>query len=188
MPVPQVPLLQILSATFHADSSGVVILSQLHVTITQLTYLIRRTCAQRHGLKKPDTCRLVQALLVSRITYGTPYFNLKQKEHAKLDVLIRKLYKIALSLPIFTPTARLLRLGIHNPHPKLLEAQLVQQLTRLALTPMVHMVLHKLGYRTPPPFTLPSVSLPHSALISPRPRHILPQSRQKTGLCPSPLS
>lgn len=180
-PVPQVPSLRILGVTFHADGSGAAILPQLHVTVTQLTHLIRRICTQRHGLKEPDTCRLVQALLISRITYGTPYVNLKPKEHAKLDALIRKSYKIALGLPAFTPTVRLLQLGIHNSLSELLEAQRVQQLTRLALTPTGRTVLHKLGYPTPLPLDTPQripPSLRAHIFVSPIPKHMHPSFNQ----------
>ncbi|KAH9376435.1 hypothetical protein HPB48_022606 [Haemaphysalis longicornis] len=42
------------------------------------------------------------------------YVNLKQREPSKLGALIRKSLKVALSLPVFTPTAHLLQPGLHN--------------------------------------------------------------------------
>lgn len=71
------------------------------------------------------TCRLAQALLTSHITYRTPFVNLKPQETTKLDALIRKMYKSALSLPTYTANKRLLKLGLHNTLSELIEAHRV---------------------------------------------------------------
>lgn len=60
------------------------------MTITRLTHVIRSIRGKKHGLTKGDTCRLVQALLLSRMTYADPFIDLKPQEISKLDALIRK--------------------------------------------------------------------------------------------------
>lgn len=82
----------------------------------QLTHLIQRIRESPHGFKQQDAFRLVQALLVSRITYGTPFVNLTPREANKLDALIPKTYKAALGLPTYTYD-HLIRLCLHNTHP-----------------------------------------------------------------------
>lgn len=76
----------------------------------------------RRGLKEPDTCRLVHAILLSCITHGTPCISHKPKKHAKLDFLMTKSYTTVLGFSAFTLTACLLQLGIHRPFSKLLKA------------------------------------------------------------------
>lgn len=160
-PIPQVPTLRILGVPFHQDGSGSALLPQLHKTVTQLTHLIRRIRGSSYGLRESDTCRLVQALITSRITYGTPFVNLKPQETNKLDALIRKTYKSALSLPTYTANERLMKLGLHNTLNELIEAQRVSQLQRLSLTPTGRQVLHNIG-RTPPPAHLNLQRIPLS--------------------------
>lgn len=177
VPVPQVTTLRILGVPLQADGSGAALLPQLHLTVTQLTHLIRRVCTQHHGLREKDTCQLIHAVLISRIIYGAPYVQLKPKEHSKLDALIRRTYKIALGLPAFTPTTHLLRLGLHNTLSELLEAQQVGQLARLSLTPTGRTVLTHLGRPAPTaldaPQRMPTQIRAHIK-VSPIPRHMHP--------------
>lgn len=147
--IPQVTTLRILGVPFHWDGSGSALLPQLHRTVSQLIHLIRRIRGSAYGLKEPDTCRLVQALMVSRLTYGTPFVNLRPQETSKLGTLSRKTYKAALGLPTFTSTDRLLQLGLHNTLSEILEAQRTSQLQRLALTPTGRNVLRTIGRSTP---------------------------------------
>ncbi|XP_070388787.1 uncharacterized protein [Dermacentor albipictus] len=91
---------------------------------------------------------MVQALLYSRITYGTPYLNLKTAEKQKLNLLIRKATKLALGLPTTASTDRLLRMGVHNSWEELAEAHLINQIKRLKLTTTGRAVLRRTGYVT----------------------------------------
>lgn len=55
--------------------------------------------------------------------HGTPYVALKTKETNKIDIMIRKAYKTALGLGVFTSLMhRLLQLGLHNTLTELIEA------------------------------------------------------------------
>ncbi|KAG0417599.1 hypothetical protein HPB47_005502 [Ixodes persulcatus] len=76
---------------------------KLQTTFTQVTQLVR-VANRKHGLKERDTPRLAQALVVSRITYGTPYLGFRTSEKEKINVLIRKSYKLAMGLPPIAST------------------------------------------------------------------------------------
>lgn len=175
--IPTVKTLRILGVHYHHDGSGAAYLPRLQTTVSQLTHLIRRTCSRRHGLREADTCRILQAMLTSRITYGAPYLLLKPREQAKIDILIRKSYKTALGLPVYTSTERLLQLGLHNTLTELMEAHINNQLQRLQLTPTGRHLLHKLGRhveQTPDsPQRIPTAQRANIRVL-PIPRHMHP--------------
>ncbi|KAH6942792.1 hypothetical protein HPB50_010653 [Hyalomma asiaticum] len=81
-PIPKVETLRVLGLHIHKDGSGAATLPRLQRTLSQLTHLVRRIANRRSGLKEQDTLRVMQALLSSRITYGTPYLALKNAEAA----------------------------------------------------------------------------------------------------------
>lgn len=176
-PVPTVPTLRILGVQYHHDGSGAAFLPRLQKTVAQLTHLIQRVCSRRHGLKEADTCRILQAMLTSRITYGAPYLALKPQETAKIDTLIRKAYKSALGLPAYTSTDRLLQLGLHNTLSELIEAHTTSQLHRLQITATGRHLLGRLGHPTAPtPETFCNLSTQAQAVIHvlPIPKHMHP--------------
>ncbi|KAH7986167.1 hypothetical protein HPB52_025159 [Rhipicephalus sanguineus] len=67
----------------------------------------------RIAMRERDLLRLIDAFVISRITYGLPYTHLKC-ERDKIDVLIHRAYNTALRLPPNASTERLLRLGVHT--------------------------------------------------------------------------
>ncbi|XP_037501353.1 uncharacterized protein LOC119375243 [Rhipicephalus sanguineus] len=144
--IPNVASLRVLGLHLHSDGSGAATLPRLQHKIFQLTHLVRRVANQHSGLKVQDTLRIVQALLTSRITYGTPYLALKTSEVDKLNVLICKATKLAMGLPPMASTTRLLRMWVHSTWQEQLEAQRTSQLDRLRLTSTGRSVLAHLGY------------------------------------------
>ncbi|KAG0426629.1 hypothetical protein HPB47_026272 [Ixodes persulcatus] len=84
--------------------------------------------------QEDDTIKLVNALVVSRIIYSTPYLNLTKGGEDKVDVLIRKASKTALGLPPYISTEELLKLGVHNTFRELVDSHLATQRDRLAQT------------------------------------------------------
>ncbi|KAG0412878.1 hypothetical protein HPB47_009973 [Ixodes persulcatus] len=105
---------------------------------------MHRVASRRQGLREDDTIKLVNALVVSRIIYATPYLNLTKGDEEKRDVLIRKAYKTALGLPPYTSTEKLLKLGVHNTFKELVNSHLATQRDRLAQTPAGRKVLESL--------------------------------------------
>ncbi|XP_040078313.3 LOW QUALITY PROTEIN: uncharacterized protein LOC120850040, partial [Ixodes scapularis] len=129
--IPQVDVLRVLGVVFQKDGAGIATVQKLQETVTQVTHLVKRVTNRNHGLKEQDTLRIIQALVISRITYGTPYLGLKNSEREKINTLIRKTYKLALGLSPTTSTEKLLRLGIHNTWEELAEAHKASQFERL---------------------------------------------------------
>ncbi|XP_065303740.1 uncharacterized protein [Dermacentor albipictus] len=182
--------------TIHANSTTVLIVSHLRVlglivqsnrhnahTIDQLSFSVLRTAhmlarvrARRMGMREHDLLRLVNTFVVSRLTYGLPYTHLLKSERDKIDVLIRRAYKTALSLPTNASMARLLRLGVHNTLDELIEVYRTTPVQRLHRSPTGRYILSSIGHDTsshPPDL----VSLPHALRaafsIKPLPKNML---------------
>ena len=102
--IPKVSTLRILGLLIQKDGTGGAELEKLQRTVQQVTHLIKRVANKRHGLKQEDCIIMIQALLTSTITYGTPYVGMKNGQRNKVNILIRK----ALRLPW----------DFRRPHPR----------------------------------------------------------------------
>ncbi|KAM7298340.1 uncharacterized protein ISCGN_018938 [Ixodes scapularis] len=71
---------------------------------TQVMRMMRRITSRRQGLKESDLIRLTQALVVNQTTNVTPYLNMLLRRKGKMDVIMRKAYKLALEVPPYTRT------------------------------------------------------------------------------------
>ncbi|KAG0423215.1 hypothetical protein HPB47_001004, partial [Ixodes persulcatus] len=170
---------KILGMIFQADRNNSILVKRLQTTIDQVTHMIRRIATKTRGMGEKDTLRLVQAFVVSRITYAIPYALLNPTEVKTLDTMIRKANKQAMGLPTSTSTERLLRLGVHNTAEDLIEAHLSNQQARLGVTETGRSILSRLGLSAPlhhpPPQT---ASLPHvirsNIIVPPLPRNMHP--------------
>lgn len=87
--------LRILGLTIQADTKNDSLLQHLSKTTDQVTHMIRRVTNRHRGMKECDTVRLVQAFVLSRITYTAPYVTLNKTERDNIDVTIRKALKQA---------------------------------------------------------------------------------------------
>ncbi|XP_065300420.1 uncharacterized protein [Dermacentor albipictus] len=126
--IPKVDVMRILGLHIHKDESGAASLPRLERALSQLTQLVKRISSQRSGLKEQDTLRIIQALLTSRITYGTQYLALNNAEIEKLTIMIRKAIKVTLGLPAMASTSRLLKMGVHNTWQEFAEVHKNSQL------------------------------------------------------------
>ncbi|KAG0418791.1 hypothetical protein HPB47_004582 [Ixodes persulcatus] len=73
-------------------------------------------------------------LALGRILYSTPYLHLRKQDEDALEVILRKIFKRALDLPVNTYNQRLLALGMVSTFRELREAHLTNQYTRLSQT------------------------------------------------------
>ncbi|KAH8035818.1 hypothetical protein HPB51_008877 [Rhipicephalus microplus] len=112
--------------------------------------MIRRVSNRRSGLREEDLLRLVEACIISRLTYHLPFQRLTQAQQLRVDALVRKATKLAHGLPHYTSTYRLLNLGTHNTLGELLEAHWVSHHQRLLLTRTGRYLLARLGHSVPP--------------------------------------
>ncbi|XP_037565244.1 uncharacterized protein LOC119444978 [Dermacentor silvarum] len=151
-------------------------IDQLWLSVQQTARMLARVRARRTGMCEHDLLRLVDAFVVSRLTYGLPYTRLRKSERDKVNVLIRRAYKTALGLPSNASTARLLRLGVHNALDELIDAHCTTQVQRLHRSPTGRHILSSIGHDTsshPPDL----VSLPNARRgafsIKPLPKNML---------------
>lgn len=126
-------------------------MERLKNTVNATVRLIRRIANRKQGVKEKDLCKLVQAFVLSRIVYATPYMKMDATEKGKVEAMIRQAYKAALGLPNNTSTERLLGLGVHNTLEELREAHLAMQLSRLSKTKVGRDILEGIGIGVDPP-------------------------------------
>lgn len=148
--IKQVTSIRILGMIIQENRNNTQVIEKLNVSVHQTIRLIRRIANRRRGVKENDLCRLVQAFVISRMTYALPYLQLYNAEKLKIEGLIRQAYKAALGLPINTSTNKLLQLGLHNTLDELTEAHRRMQELRLARTNAGRAVLRRLGINAAP--------------------------------------
>ncbi|KAH9359933.1 hypothetical protein HPB48_019286 [Haemaphysalis longicornis] len=120
-----------------------------------------RIANKRHRLKREDTICLVQALVISWVTYTVPYIPINRRQRQQLESAVRQAYKNALNLPSSTTTEKLLALGVHNMAVGHVAAHLVSQRERLRLTPTDMQVLLCLWCPTQSRGHNHTITLPH---------------------------
>ncbi|KAG0425319.1 hypothetical protein HPB47_027510 [Ixodes persulcatus] len=130
-PIPRVEPTKILGMTLHANAGNMETLRILRKQADNVARLIRRISHRHYGLGEKDTCRLIQAFVLSRITYAAPYMALSQTAIRGIDAIIRKAYMTVLGLPQNTSKDRLEPMGLHNSFQDLCEAQRKAQHHRL---------------------------------------------------------
>lgn len=112
-----------------------VALDKLKHTITSLMGFIRRISRGNNSMTEHNTLRLVQALVLSRLTYALPYQTTWKTKQEQAHILIRLVTKVALGLPTRTSTQHLLELVVHNTFKELAASTLISQRERLCSTP-----------------------------------------------------
>ncbi|KAG0434878.1 hypothetical protein HPB47_018811 [Ixodes persulcatus] len=140
-PVPVVERVRILDLHLQRDGGAKYTVDRLVETTTQVMHIMNRIMSHGHRLKEPDLIWLT-ALVVSRITYT-------RLRKGKMDVIICKVYKLALGVPPHATNAKLLRLGWNNTFQELIDAHLASQRERLALTRIGRHVPRSLGIPIP---------------------------------------
>lgn len=153
---------------------------RLTKTSEQVLHMIRRITNRHRGMKENDTIRLVQAFVLSRVTYAAPYMVLSKRDTDKLNVIIRKATKQALGLPVSTSTDKLLSMGMHNTVAELIEGHLSNQKARLAQTSTGQKVLQQIKWTSQdavPPKEIPQEWRRHIK-IHPLPKNMHPDYHQ----------
>ncbi|XP_037505752.1 uncharacterized protein LOC119382092 [Rhipicephalus sanguineus] len=146
-PVPRVENIRVLGLHIAANGHNGETIRRLEGAVAQTIRLLRRIANRHSGMKEGNMIRLVQAFVMSRITYVAPYLKWQVAEKTKMEGLIRKAYKQAIGLPINTSTSKLLDLGLHNTLGELIEAQNIAQYERLSKSPTGRYILEMLGIR-----------------------------------------
>lgn len=147
-PVPMVDRIRILGLHIQSDGYNGETLKKLEGYAAQAIGIFRRIALKGRGLREKSLIKLVQAYVISRISYATPYLKIRASERDKLDTIIRGCYKRALGLPISTSTERLLDMGIHNTWREIAEATRTAQQDRLSQSNTGRAILSMVGLQT----------------------------------------
>ncbi|KAH9378952.1 hypothetical protein HPB48_012069 [Haemaphysalis longicornis] len=161
------------------DGGRTLTIQRINHTTSQIMRMVSRVTNRHHGMKDDDVIKLVQALVVSRVVYCTPYLPLKPRELNQLDIILRKAYKQVLGLPPHTACSKMEALGVHNKMREIVDAHLVSQLERLRQTSSGRRVLRQIGYQIadashPRPQTVPQ-EIRTLIRVAPLPRNMHPQ-------------
>ncbi|KAG0421138.1 hypothetical protein HPB47_002964 [Ixodes persulcatus] len=108
----------------------------------EVAQLVRRVANRKHRLKNQDNLRLAKALMLSRITNGAPYLCLGTSGKKKINLLIKKTYKLAMGLFPTASAEKLVKLGVHNTWEERLESHRASQLERTSLAEMAPISRH----------------------------------------------
>ncbi|KAG0439853.1 hypothetical protein HPB47_016502 [Ixodes persulcatus] len=174
---PIVRSIRVLGLRIQANGHNTETVLALEKSVHQTTRLISRIANRHHGMKGHNLVRLVQAFVLSRVTYVTPFLRLKKDEEQKIDALIRRAYKQALGIPLTASTERFEALGLHNTLSELIEAQRLAQLERLTYSPTGRYILDSLGIahaRTAPAKVALPPAIRESIHIPPIPKNMHP--------------
>ncbi|KAM7300957.1 uncharacterized protein ISCGN_016532 [Ixodes scapularis] len=179
--IEEVENIRVLGLHISNTPSNIAALGRLESSVHQVARMIRRIANKRRGMEEHDLHKLLQAFVITKITYAFPYLRLKKAEEQKIDILIRHAYKTALGLPKFTANEKLLALGVHNTFSELKEAHLTTQTARLSSTPTGRMILDRLGIEGEPmadhPGPVPGY-IRKKIRIKPLPKNMNPQNQQ----------
>ncbi|KAK8771578.1 hypothetical protein V5799_025177 [Amblyomma americanum] len=125
--IPEKNMIRILGMWLQGSRKCSHTISLLSKAAEQVGRMINRVSQKRYGMREEDTLKLVNSLIVSRVTYSLPYHATTKAEREQADTILRKAYRTALHLPRNTSTEKLLQLGISSPFNELAEALLGAQ-------------------------------------------------------------
>lgn len=167
---------RILGLLLRSDGRADAAVSKILTSSEQVIGMLRRVARRNRGIKEDDAVRLVQAFIISRITYSAPYVQMTKTQKDKIDNTIRKATKQALGLPIYTSTKRLYDMGMHNTLDELVEAHLSSQRLRLSNTEHGRRILQKIGWKIEPtPTNMPITDEWRDKIMTrPLPRNMTP--------------
>lgn len=180
--IPIVPTIKILGLSIDGDRSSATAFGRLIQKMNETIQLVKRITRKHAGMGEKGLLRLIQAFVVPHISYLAPFLALDAVKLDKLNKKMRKLYKVALGIPVGTNNQRLEEMGIHNTIEEIIEAQRVSHTERLMHTSTGRKVLQDIGHiitngvdRT----AIPGVCLLD---IRPLPRHMHPDEHQERRL------
>lgn len=143
--IPTVNSIRVLGLIIQSNGHNIDTIRALEKSVHQTIRLISHIANRHHGMKEHNLMRLVQAFVLSKITYVTPYLNLKRDEENKISAMIRRAHKQALGIPVTASNERFEALGLHNTLSELIEAQRTAQRERLAKSPTGRQILDSLN-------------------------------------------
>ncbi|KAM7286199.1 uncharacterized protein ISCGN_003668 [Ixodes scapularis] len=161
-------------------------INEISKTIDIMGRMIKRVTHRKWGLKERDVAKIVQAVVVSRITYCMPYHRITKTEERKIDCKMRGVYKLALGLPITTSTEKLMAMGISNTYGEHKDAMLTAQKERLGRSETGRRLATKLGFNDVRTKATRTADLSDMAkntyIVRPIPKHMRPDTHEQRRL------
>ncbi|XP_070387864.1 uncharacterized protein [Dermacentor albipictus] len=120
--IPTVSKLRVLGLWLEENGANRELVARLQKKVAAATQLERRVANKRKGMKEHNVTRLIQAYAQSHIAYVAAYADWNRSETDRLNVAIRRAFKTALGVLQYTPSYRLLELGVHNTLEEIAES------------------------------------------------------------------
>lgn len=172
--LPERQTMRVLGLWLQSNKRASYTIKVLKCTVKNIARMIHRITRKGKGLNEGETLRLVQAFVLSRVTYGLPYQELTPTEIKEIDLLIRGAYKAALGIPLNASNQKVEALGVYNTFEELAAATLLSQKERLCLTKVGRETLIRLGYPTRPQYCKENITT------------MARETRQHITVCPIP--
>ncbi|KAH6945786.1 hypothetical protein HPB50_009944 [Hyalomma asiaticum] len=78
-PIPQVVHMRVLGLNAQNNHYNIT-MDRLTITVNQMANLVSRMSARKRGMKEKELLQIIQAFVLSHITYALPYWHLLQSE------------------------------------------------------------------------------------------------------------
>ncbi|XP_077564421.1 uncharacterized protein LOC144179871 [Haemaphysalis longicornis] len=163
--IPRKHSIRILGFHIDQDGTGTTWLKTITTQANQILHMINRVSRSKYGLKEHEGRKVVEALLISRIMYGLPYYYLTKTQHTKLEVILRNATRIITGTPRFTQNDLLYATGALNTLSEKIDTHHLAQTQRLQTSPQGRLILLDLGHNIsqlqhippePPPWSCPA--------------------------------
>lgn len=159
-PVPRVDTIRVLGMFIESNGANGAAVKRICSKTESALGLIRRIANRHRGIREDNLIRIIHAFVLCHLAYSAAMHNWLVSERNKINALIRRVFKLALGIPVRTHTEDLLKLGIHNTFEEIVEAQEFAQFVRLSGTPAGRAILGMLG-RNPTVVGPDAVKLPN---------------------------
>lgn len=177
--VPEKDCIRILGMWLQSNGKPSTMIDKIKTSAKQICGMIKRIANRKKGFKEAETLRIVDALIVSKMRYCLPYYNMTKADENRVDCILRESYKTALHLPACTPTEKLEKMGITNTFRELRDAVILGQKERWRFSKVGRETGVRLGYGDIRTRNLKERQLTQSLVkryrVSPIPRHMHPK-------------
>ncbi|XP_037567548.1 uncharacterized protein LOC119448162 [Dermacentor silvarum] len=120
--MPKVRKIKVLGMLIETNGVNGETVNKLTTKVSNVVRLIRRITNNRNGMTEESTIRLIHAFAISHIAYVATFHNWSTSKRNKINVLIRRTFKLALGVPDSASTKLLLEIGLHNMLEEITEA------------------------------------------------------------------
>lgn len=122
-PFPRVDTIRVLGMFIESNSANGATFKCICSKTESALRLIQRIANRHRRIREDNLIWIIHAFVLCHLAYSAAMHNWQVSEHNKINVLIRRVFKLTLGLPVQMHMADLLKLGIHNTLKEISEAQ-----------------------------------------------------------------